>query len=54
MFLLLLVLVLAIAGGFLGELLEFAAWLIAVLAVIGAVIGFLAYQFVQRLKDRWT
>ncbi len=54
MLLLLLVLVLAIAGGFLGELLEFAAWLVVVLTVIGAALGFLVYRFVRGLKDRWT
>lgn len=48
MVLLLLILILAAVGGFLGELLEFAAWLILVMAAIGAVIGYLAYRWFQR------
>ncbi len=54
MLLLLLILVLAVAGGFLGDLLERAASLIAIMAVAGAIAGFIAYRFVRRLTDRWT
>lgn len=52
MVLLLVVLVLAVVGGFLGDLLEFAAWAIVVLAAIGALVGFLIYRAVQRLKSK--
>jgi len=50
MMLLLVILVLAIAGGFLGDLLQFAAWAIAVLALVGALAGFLLYRAFEKLK----
>lgn len=46
------VLLLAAAGGFLGDLLELAAWLILVLALIGAGIGVAAYLGLRRLFSR--
>ncbi len=50
--LIILVLALAAAGGFLGDLLEAAGWIIASLAIIGAVLGFLAYLWVKRVLGR--
>ncbi len=50
--LIILILALAAAGGFLGNLLEAAGWIIAFLVVIGAVLGFLASRWVKRLLDR--
>ncbi len=52
MMLVLIVIVLAIAGGFLGTLLEIAAWAIGILAVVGAILGFLAYRWYEGLKSR--
>lgn len=52
--LLIAVLILALVGGFLGGLLEFAAWLIAALALLGAVIGFVAYRAFDRVKNTVT
>ncbi|MGI8984814.1 MAG: hypothetical protein ACR2HM_09835 [Acidimicrobiales bacterium] len=49
--LVLLILVAAAAGGFLGELLEFAAWIIVVLVALGAVAGFLAWRAVRSFVD---
>lgn len=47
MLLFILVILLAIAGGFLGDLLELAAWLIFILVVAGGVLGFLGYRAVK-------
>ena len=52
--LLLLILLLALVGGFLGNLLELAAWLIVVLAAVGAVLGFFVYRAFKRLKEKVT
>lgn len=47
MLLFFLVILLAIAGGFLGDLLELAAWLIFVLVVAGGLLGFFGYRAVK-------
>lgn len=52
MLLLLLILILAAVGGFLGDLLEFAAWAIVVLALLGAIIGFVVYRAFQNFKNK--
>ena len=52
--LILIVIVLAIVGGFIGDLLEFTAWLIAIMAIIGGLIGFLLYRGYQKLKSKVT
>lgn len=52
MTLLLLILVLAIAGGFLGDLLELAAWLVLLLALVGAALGFFIYRTFAKVRDR--
>lgn len=52
--LLIVVLVLAALGGFLGELLEFAFWAIVVMAVVAGIIGFFLYRGFQRLKQRFS
>ncbi len=52
MLLIIFVLVLAAVGGFLGGLLEFAAWLILILALIGALIGFLIFRAFKGFTDR--
>lgn len=49
MFLLIvLVIVLALAAGVLGTLLEVAAWLLLALIVVGAVLGYLLWRAVSR------
>ncbi len=49
-----LIMVVAAAGGFLGELLELAGWAVLVFVVLGAIVGFLAWwalrSFLERLK----
>lgn len=50
MLLLILVIVLAALGGFLGTLLEVAAWLIAIMALAGALIAFLAWKAIDSLR----
>lgn len=52
MTLLILILLLALAGGFLGDLLELAAWLVLVLALVGAAIGFFVYRAFARVRGR--
>lgn len=52
MTLLLLILLLAVAGGFVGDLLELAAWLILVLALVGAALGFFIYRTFAKVRDR--
>jgi hypothetical protein len=52
--LVLLVLLLAVAGGFLGELLELAGWIILVLALAGASLGLLLYAAYRKVKARLT
>ncbi len=47
MLLFILVILLAIAGGFLGDLLELAAWLIFIFVIAGGVLGFLGYRAVK-------
>lgn len=49
--LVLLIVVLALAGGFLGELLEAAFVFVIVLAAVGALIGFLLWRAVRGLLD---
>lgn len=47
-----LVVVLAALGGFLGNLLEFAAWLVGLLVALGVVIALLVYWAFRRVRDR--
>lgn len=47
--LIILILVIAAAGGFLGTLLEVAGWLLLVLIVLGAIVGFLVWRWVRGL-----
>lgn len=49
MVLLLLIVILALAGGFLGNLLELALWIILAMAVAGALIAFFVYRWVKEL-----
>jgi hypothetical protein len=50
--LLVLILVLAAAGGFLGTLLEVAGWLVLGLVVVGAAVGFGLWRWISaRLPD---
>lgn len=42
--LILLILVLALLGGFLGDLLQFAFWAIVLMAAVGAVLGYFAFK----------
>lgn len=46
MILLVLILLLALAGGFLGTLLEAAFWVVLVLAAVGALLAFVAYRLI--------
>jgi len=50
--LIVLILVVAAAGGFLGELLELAGWVVLVLALIGAVVGFLLWRVLRSVLDK--
>lgn len=52
MALLILIIVLALAGGFLGDLLEFAAWAVVLLALGGAVVAYVIYQAFDRVKGK--
>lgn len=52
MTLLVLIVVLALAGGFLGDLLELAAWLVLLLALLGAVAGYVLYRSFAKVRDR--
>ena len=47
-----LIIVVAAAGGFLGELLELAGWLILILVVLGAAVGFFVWRGVRGFLDR--
>lgn len=48
--LVLLIVVLALLGGFLGDLLQFAFWAVILLAVVGAALAFLAYRGIERAR----
>ncbi len=50
MVLVLLIVVLALLGGFLGDLLQFAFWAVILLAVVGAALAFLAYRGIERAR----
>lgn len=52
MLLLIVILVLAVLGGFLGELLEFAFWAVVILAVAGAALGYFVYNWFKGLTSR--
>lgn len=52
MALLILIVVLALVGGFLGDLLEFAAWAVILLALAGAVAAYLIYRAFDRVKGK--
>lgn len=49
--LILLILVIAAAGGFLGSLLEAAAWMVGLLIAFGAVVGFLLWRLVESFRS---
>ena len=44
--LLLAIIVLALLGGFLGDLLQFAFWAVLLLAAVGALLGYFLYRAV--------
>lgn len=46
------VLILAALGGFLGNLLEFAAWLVGLLVVLAVLLGLLLYWGFRRVRGR--
>lgn len=52
MILLILLLVLALAGGFLGTLLEAALWVVLVMAAVGALLAFVAYRFIASVLGK--
>lgn len=52
MILFILVIVLALVGGFIGDLLQFAAWAILLLAVAGAIAAYLIYRSFDRVKGK--
>lgn len=52
MILLILVIILAAAGGFLGDLLKLAGWIIAVLAIMGAVAAYFIHRTWERFKTK--
>lgn len=52
MLLLILILVLAAVGGFLGELLEFALWAVVILVVAGAALGYFVHNWFKGLTGR--
>lgn len=43
---------LAAAGGFLGDLLEVAGWVVVSLVALGAIVGFLLYKWAKRVVSR--
>lgn len=47
-----LVIVLALMGGFIGDLLEFAAWAVLLLALLGAIAAYLMYRAFDRVKGK--
>jgi len=49
--LIVLIIVVAATGGFLGELLEVAGWLIVILVLFGAVVGYLAWRALRSFLD---
>lgn len=49
--LIVLILVVAAAGGVLGDLLEFAGWVILVFVALGAVVGFLAWRALRSFLE---
>lgn len=50
--LIILILVIAAAGGFLGTLLEVAGWLILLMVLAGAAIGWALWSWLRSLFDR--
>lgn len=52
MVLVLVILVLATAFGFLGDLLQLAGAIIVVFALLGALLGFFVYRWVDRMRGR--
>ncbi|MDP8992425.1 MAG: hypothetical protein M3N31_05130 [Actinomycetota bacterium] len=48
-----LVIALAAAGGFLGDLLEVAGWALVLLMALGAAVGLLLYRWAKRVVSRW-
>ncbi len=42
--LILLILVLALLGGFLGDLLQFAFWAVVLMAAVGALLGYFLFR----------
>jgi hypothetical protein len=50
--LIVLILVIAAAGGFLGTLLEVAGWVLLVLVLLGAAVGFLLWRAIGSVRSR--
>jgi hypothetical protein len=50
--LIVLILVVAAAGGFLGTLLEVAGWLLLVLVLLGAALGFVIWRVIGSVRSR--
>jgi hypothetical protein len=50
--LIVLVLVIAAVGGFLGTLLEVAGWLLLVLILLGALVGFALWRVIDSVRSR--
>lgn len=53
MLLVILILLFAAAGGFLGDLLRLAGWVIVFFVGLGVVASLALYVMIQRLKDRF-
>ena len=52
MLLLVVIVLIALAGGFLGTLLEAAFWVVLVMAVVGALLAFVAYRFITSVLGK--
>lgn len=48
--LILLILLLALAGGFLGTLIEAALWVVLILVAVGGLLGLLVYRLLTRAR----
>lgn len=52
MLLLVLIVILAAVGGFLGDLLELAFWIVLILVALGGILGYLLYRWFEDLRSR--
>lgn len=50
--LIVLILVIAAAGGFLGTLLEVAGWLLLIMILLGALVGFVLWRVIESVRSR--